>query len=182
MPDELQVNGGKIRLIIGDITAHEIESFVFYASHDLQVGSGFGTAISVRGGPSIQEELKQHGSLETTEVVISAAGKLNADHIIHAVGPRFQEENLEQKLRTTMDNCLQQAEAKGIKRIAFPAMGAGFFGVPLATCAEVMLDAISDFLTKRNGIEEVVICLLDRREYRPFAAQFSTLTNRVVTK
>ncbi|MFH1755211.1 MAG: macro domain-containing protein, partial [Candidatus Latescibacterota bacterium] len=95
MADELKVGNSTLRLLICDITDLDIQSFVFYAQHDLMVGSGFGTAIAVRGGPSIQEELKKHGPVNTTDVVVSKAGAMKADHIIHAVGPRFQEKDIE---------------------------------------------------------------------------------------
>ena len=116
----------RVRLIRGDITELDVDAFVFYAQPDLALGSGFGTAISVRGGPSIQKELDELGPVETGQAVVTGAGKLKADFIVHAVGPRFQEEDTEGKLRTTVLNSLKAAEEKGVKRIALPAMGAGF--------------------------------------------------------
>ncbi len=177
MPDSLQVNNSTIRLMTDDITALEIEAFVFYAEHDLQLGTGFGTAVSQRGGPKIQEELNPLAPLKTTDVVVSAAGNLKADHIIHAVGPRFQEQDLEGKLRTTMLNCLKAADEKGITRIAFPPMGAGFYGVPLPMCAKVTLRAIKDYLCQETKLKDVVVCVLDNREYKPFAEQLAALVS-----
>ena len=52
--DDVQINRSIVRLIKGDITEVEVDAFVFYAQHDLALGSGFGGAISVRGGPSVQ--------------------------------------------------------------------------------------------------------------------------------
>ncbi|UCD17079.1 MAG: macro domain-containing protein [Candidatus Zixiibacteriota bacterium] len=179
MSDELRVKNAVIRLAKGDITDMEIESFVYYAQHDLALGSGFGTAIAMRGGPSIQEELKQYGTLETTGVVISSAGSMKAEHIIHAVGPRFQEHDLESKLRTTIINCLTLADEKGIKSIAFPAMGVGFYGVPLGVSAEITLGTILEYLSGQTGIDEVVISLLDNREYQPYQKQFSAMSQGV---
>jgi O-acetyl-ADP-ribose deacetylase (regulator of RNase III) len=177
MPDELKVNGSKMRLLQSDITELDIDSFVYYAQHDLKLGSGFGTAISIRGGPSVQEELKSLGEVNTTDVVITGAGELKAKHIVHAVGPRFQEENLEGKLKTTILNALKKAEEKGIKTIAFPAMGVGFYGVPLDLSASVTLGTIKDYLSGETAIEDVVICLSTSREYKPYQSKFSTLAN-----
>jgi O-acetyl-ADP-ribose deacetylase (regulator of RNase III) len=175
MSDTLKVNNSTVRLVQADITELDVDAFVFYADHNLQLGSGFGTAVALRGGPSIQEELKEHGPAETTEVVVSKAGKLNAEHILHAVGPRFQEEDLEAKLRTTVLNCLTAAERNGIKKVAFPAMGVGFYGVPLATSASVTLTAARDYLSNNTGIENVIVCLLDSREFKPFSAQLAAM-------
>jgi O-acetyl-ADP-ribose deacetylase (regulator of RNase III) len=158
----------KIRLEKGDLTMMDIESIVFYARHDLSLGSGFGNAISVRGGPSIQEELKTLETINTCDVVITKAGELKAKYILHAVGPRFQETDLEAKLQKTILNTLQAASEKQIRSIAFPPMGTGFYGVPLDLSARVMCDVISDHLSGNTNIEKVVICVHDQREYKVF--------------
>jgi O-acetyl-ADP-ribose deacetylase (regulator of RNase III) len=178
MPDELKVNKSIIRLMKTDITDLEIDSFVYYAQHDLALGSGFGTSISMRGGPSIQEELKGFGSVNTTDVVVTAAGDMKAKQIIHAVGPRFQEKELEGKLKDTILNVLKAAEDKGIRAIAFPAMGVGFYGVPLDMSARVTLGTIKEYLSGDTKVEDVVVCLNDNREYKPFQNQFSALGNK----
>jgi len=173
--DETKIKDSVLRLMKTDITDMEIESFVYYAQHNLNLGSGYGTAISVRGGPGIQKELDELGPLKTTEVVASKAGEMKAQNIIHAVGPRFQEEDLEKKLETTVENCLKLAEEKGFKQIAFPPMGAGFYGVPLDVSARITLGTIKDHLAGETGIREVTICLHGLREYEPFQKQLASL-------
>lgn len=171
----MQINNGVIRLTKDDITDLQIEAFVFYAQEDLALGSGFGGAIGVRGGPSIQKELDEMGPVSTGEAVVSSAGKLKAEYIIHAVGPKFREEDIEGKLRTTMQNALQAAEEKGIEGVAFPAMGAGYYGIPAPVSAKVMTNVLADHLRGDAGIKEVVICLLDTNQYNAFNAALAAL-------
>jgi len=173
--EDVQVNRSIVRLIKADITELDVDAFLFYAQPDLALGAGFGGAIAVRGGPTVQKELDELGPLETGQAVVSAAGKLNASHIVHAVGPRFNEDGTEGKLRTTVLNSLKAAEEKGVKRIALPAMGAGFYGVPLDLCARVTLDAIKSYLEGETEIQEVIICVIDRREFTPFETQLASL-------
>jgi len=175
MSDELKVNNSTLRLQKGDITDFEIDSFVYYARNDLMLGSGFGTAISVRGGPSIQEELKTLAPIDTTKAIISAAGEMKAKYIIHAVGPKFQEENLEDKLKETIINALKEADKKEIPAVAFPPMGAGFYGVPLPVSADITLKTIADYLKGVTKIKDVVICLLDNRDYAPFKSKLADI-------
>lgn len=179
MSDQAQIKNTTLRLHRGDITDFEIEAIVYYARNDLELGSGFGTAISVRGGPTIQEELRERGTLETMQAVVSAAGNMKTQHIVHAVGPKFQEEDTERKLKATIQNALQAAEEKGITAIAFPPMGAGFYGVPLETSADITMNTIVEYLEGETGIQEVVICLLDSREYKPFQERISRLGTTV---
>jgi len=163
-----RVNKSTVRLTVGDITLLDVDAFVFYASHDLKLGTGYGTAISGRGGPSIQKELEGLGPLATCEVVVTGAGELRAKHIVHAVGPRFQEEDTNGKLARTVRKCLETADERGLRTLAMPAMGAGFYGVPLADCARVMVETIFEHLEGETGIAEVILCVLDSREYAAF--------------
>jgi len=173
--EDVQIHRSVLRIIKGDITELDVDAFVFYAQHDLALGSGFGGAISVRGGPSIQKELDELGPVETGQAVVTEAGNLNASFIVHAVGPRFNEDDIEGKLRTTVLNSLKAAEERGIKRIALPAMGAGFYGVPLDVCSRVMVEAIKGYLEGETEIQEVIICVIDRREFAPFETQLASL-------
>ncbi|MCP4725755.1 MAG: hypothetical protein GY863_12000 [bacterium] len=168
MADTQKIKNSTLNLVKGDYTDMEIESIVYYAQNDLILGSGFGNAISMRGGPTIQDELNKIGTINTTDVVVTAAGELKVNHILHAVGPKFQEEDLNSKLEKTIINCLKKADEKGIKVIAFPPMGCGFYGVPLDVSADIMFKTIGDYLNGDTSIEEVVICANDNREYIPF--------------
>ena len=175
MPDELRVGQGVIRLAAGFIIDLNVDAIVFYAGPDLALGSGFGSAISTKGGPKVQEELKKIGRIETGEAVITSGGSLKAKYIIHAAGPRFQEEGLEEKLRLTTLNALRQAEEKAIQSLALPAMGAGFYGVPLEVCARVTLEVAKKHLEGATSLREVIFCLRDSREYKPFQEQMKKM-------
>jgi len=173
--DGIQVNRSSVRLVKDDITDLDLKAFVFYAQHDLALGSGFGTAISTRGGPSVQKELDEMGPVSTCDVVVSGAGNMKADYIIHAVGPRFREDDTEGKLRTTMINALRAAEARGIESVAFPAMGAGYYGVPVDLSAKVMTDVLREYLSGETCIREAVICVLDTPQFNSFKAPFESM-------
>lgn len=172
MPEELQLNGKIIRLMVGFITdIKNMDGLVYYARPDLKLGSGFGTAISIQGGPKVQEELKQVGGAHITDVVVTGGGNLQTRCILHAVGPQFQEEECEEKLRKTMLNTLWKAQEHKLQKIAFPAMGAGFYGIPLDVCARVTLDAVRMFFSGEAAtLQEVVFCLRDSREFKVFEA------------
>jgi O-acetyl-ADP-ribose deacetylase (regulator of RNase III) len=174
-PKEKTLKQTVIRLQAGDLTALEVDAFVFYARENLEIGSGFGTAIQVRGGDSIKKELQAIGRIGMGESVITSAGNMAAKHIIHTCGPKFHEPDLERKLRESMLSALQCAAQNGLKTVAFPAMGAGFYGIPLDLCATVMLEVIKDFLQGETSLEEVIICVVDDREFKAFQDKFERL-------
>ena len=175
MAEKKTFNGCDVKLMIGDITDIEFEAFVYYANNDLDLGSGYGNAISMRGGPSIKKELTELAPIGDSQAVVSAAGELKAKHIVHAVGPKFQEENTNGKLKSTIFNALDRAKEKNIKQLAFPAMGAGFYGIPLDTCADISLTTVKEYLEKNGGFEEIIFSVLSNREFKPFQASFDKL-------
>ncbi|PKN68802.1 MAG: O-acetyl-ADP-ribose deacetylase [Deltaproteobacteria bacterium HGW-Deltaproteobacteria-12] len=176
MSNELRVNDNIIRLMVGFITdIPDMDGIVYYARPDLALGSGFGTAISIQGGPKVQEELRKYGSASVTDVVVTGAGNLKTKHILHAVGPRFQEEDEDTKLKATILNTLKKAQELKLQKIAFPAMGSGFYGIPLDASARLTLGAARDFLDKVTEPKEVVFCLRDNRELKAFQEQLQKM-------
>ncbi len=176
MVNELKVKTKTIRLMVGFITdIPGMDGIVYYARPDLTLGSGFGTAISIQCGPSVQEELKKAGSAAVTDVVVTGAGNLHFKYILHAVGPRFQEEDIEGKLKTTMLNTLNKAQELQLQKVIFPAMGAGFYGIPLDVSARLTLGVAREFLEKAADPKEVVFCLRDNRELKVFQEQLQKM-------
>jgi O-acetyl-ADP-ribose deacetylase (regulator of RNase III) len=168
---EKKIGEKVLRLVRGDITDMEIEAFVFDITEDVKLGSGHGGAIQQRGGIVIQKALDEIGSCPTGEAVVTEAGILKADWIIHANGPKFREEDEEAKLKKTVESILARAQEKGIKRLAFPPIGTGLYQVPLDLCTKVMVDTISQHLANGSTLEEVLIVAPDNREFDPFKAK-----------
>ena len=171
-----EVETEQIELITGEITLLEVDALVFYAEPNLELGSGFGTAISIRGGPTIKKELEGMGPIGTGEVVVSGAGNLKANYIIHAVGPRFLEEDIEKILETTILNSLKCAEEVEAKSIAFPPMGTGFYGISLDLCSRTLVEIVFEYLKTSKTLKQVIICVQDSKEYEPFRKQISKVT------
>ena len=164
-----RVIGSKVvRLIHADITELDVEAFVFDIESDMKLGAGFGSAIQRRGGIVIQKELDQIGSCPTGEAVVTQAGILKADYIIHVNGPKFREVDEEGKLRSATKNVLRRADEKGIKRLAIPPIGTGLYQVPMDLCVRVMVDTVAEHLANSTTLEEVLIVTMDEREYKPF--------------
>jgi O-acetyl-ADP-ribose deacetylase (regulator of RNase III) len=177
MANKKKINQGTIRLTRDDVTLTDMDAFVFYARTDLKLGAGFGNAIAVRGGPSIQEELDKLGGAEVGDAVSTAAGKLKAKHIIHAVGPTFQEQDTEAKLKKTTESVLALAEKLGVERLALPAMGSGFYGVAPEISAKVALEAIrKHFSNGDTKLREVMFCLPDGRDMGPYQKQLDAMS------
>ncbi len=169
-PVRRTVRQTQVTLLCDDLTALAVDAVVFHAKENLELGSGFGAAIQTRGGEAIKKELEKIGSVRMGEAVITTAGKLKARHVIHACGPKFQEADAENKLHACVLSALMLAGQRGLQSVALPPMGAGFYGIPLALCSRVMVDAIRDYLRGETSLREIIICVIDRREFEAFKA------------
>jgi len=168
---ERTIGDKKLRMVRGDITDMDVEAFVFDITEDAKLGSGFGGAIQQRGGIVIQKELDQIGSVPKSEAVVTQAGVLKAEYIIHVNGPKFREEDERGKLERALGSVLARAEEKGLKQLAIPPIGTGMYQVPVDLCAEVMVETISRHLANGSSLDEVLIVAQDPREIAPFAAR-----------
>ena len=175
MSDEKTINSTSLKIQKCDIADIDVESFVFYAREDLKLGSGYGTAIAMRGGPSVQESLDKLAPIPTCQAVVTEAGEMKSKYIVHAVGPKFMEPDMTDKMKKTIVNAMKAAEDKGITEIAFPAMGAGFYGLPLDESAKLTLGTIKEYVNNSTKIKNVLVCLMDNREYRQFESEFKSL-------
>jgi O-acetyl-ADP-ribose deacetylase (regulator of RNase III) len=164
---ERKIGSSVLKLVRGDITDMEVEAFVYDLGENCKLDSGYGGAISQRGGKAIQEELDLVGKLPTGAAVMTTAGKMKAKRIIHANGPKFGEPNTEAKLRLATRSALELADMNGVEQLALPPMGAGLYQVPLDLCARVMVDVVSKHLQGKTGLKEVLFVALDTREYKP---------------
>jgi O-acetyl-ADP-ribose deacetylase len=166
MSNQVQVQGRTVRVLREDITLFKADAFVYYAQESLALGTGIGGAIAVRAGAEVQKELDERGPAGPGEVVVSGAGKLPATFILHAVGPRFQEPDIEEKLQDTLQRALEVADEKKIERLAVPLMGRGFYGVPLPISTRITVEGIKKYLDGNTNIQEVIICVIDHAEVK----------------
>ncbi len=170
MAIQREVGGRVIRLVVGDITDVEVDAFVYDITEDVQLGAGYGGAITGRAGRVVQDALDEIGKCPTGEAVLTTAGKMKAEHIIHTNGPKFHEPDTEAKLQRSIDSALQIAAANNIGRLAVPPIGTGLYQVPIDLCARILVDRVTDHLGKDTPLQEVLFVALNSREYAPFEA------------
>jgi O-acetyl-ADP-ribose deacetylase len=157
----------KIRISEGDLTEVDADAIVNAANSELILGGGVAGAIRVKGGPAIQEECSRIGPIALGEAAITSAGRLKARHVIHAASMRLGESTLEENLRAATRNSLRRAVESSLKSIAFPAIGTGIAGFPIARCAEVMLEEVRAHL-EGSTLERIDFVLFDRRSLEVF--------------
>lgn len=156
-----------IELIRGDITKVAAEAIVNAANSSLLGGGGVDGAIHRAGGPTILEACRKiiarQGGCKTGQAVITPAGKLPAEYVIHTVGPVWNagKNNEAEKLAECYWNSLMLAVEHGCSSIAFPNISTGIYGFPKALAAKIAVETVREFLETTKVIEKVIFVCFD---------------------
>ena len=151
------------RIVIqqGDLTEMDTDAIVNAANNDLILGSGVAGAIRRKGGEEIQRECNEIGSIPVGYAAITSGGKLKARFVIHAASMQLGGKTTVESLRRSTAHSLRIANERGLKTIAFPAVGTGIAGFPLKECAEIMLREAGQHLRGETSLETVYFLLFD---------------------
>lgn len=160
----------RIRIEEGDLTDAAVDAIVNAANTDLVLGVGVAGAIRQKGGAPVQEECDRHGPIGLGEVALTGAGKLPARCVIHAAVLRLGEPPTEESIRGAARRALELARERGLRSIAFPALGTGVGGFSVQRCAEVLLEEARAHLAGETTLEEIRFVLFGEPMYRVFEA------------
>jgi O-acetyl-ADP-ribose deacetylase len=160
--------GERIEIRQGDITDMDVDAIVNAANNDLQLGGGLAGAISRKGGPKIQAECNEIGTIPVGGAAITSGGNLKARHVIHAASMQLGGSTSARSLRSSTAHALRIAAQRGLKTIAFPAVGAGIGGFPLRECAEIMLRETAKHFENPTSLERVCFVLFDKEALAAF--------------
>ncbi len=165
-------SGRKIVLQEGDITRVAVDAIVNAANSGLAGGGGVDGAIHRAGGPEIMRELdgirRRIGHCPTGSAVATAAGKLPAKYVFHAVGPVYRDgrHGEPELLASCYRKCLEMAEERAVTTIGFPAISTGVYGYPIGEAAEIAIREVKAHLERPDtGVHEVVFVLFGRQAY-----------------
>lgn len=161
----------ELKVIQGDITAIKVDAIVNAANSSLLGGSGVDGAIHRKGGRAILEACQKirarQGKCATGQAVITTAGNLPADYVIHTVGPVWNKggEEKEQLLRDCYRNSMDLAIKNDLKTIAFPCISTGIYKFPKVLAAEIAVETIKKFEDK-HIIDAVFFVCYDTVDFK----------------
>ena len=139
----------KPEILIGDLVAlpFRVGAVVNAANEGLAAGGGVCGVIFRAAGPDLQSACAKVAPCPTGEARITPAFAINAEHIIHAVGPKYRDGSAAEKglLASAYTSALQLADDVGLESIAFPAISTGIYGFPPNEAAPVVHAAITAF-------------------------------------
>lgn len=181
-----QVLDERIKFITGDLTEADADAIVCPSLPELDVlYTGVAGAIMRKGGDAIFAEARAIGERAKRQnpdsefpvpphsAHITNGGSLpRAKHVIHSVAVNFTEEGLSCDPETVFKsawNVLEVADANKLKSVAFPALGAGLYQVPLEKSLGAIAQATDRYLREHSEttIEKVTLVSFDPNLPKP---------------
>jgi O-acetyl-ADP-ribose deacetylase (regulator of RNase III) len=169
----------RIRLTVGDLTESDADAIVNAANNDLQLGGGVAGAIRRKGGAAIQQECNEIGSIPVGGAAITGGGKLRARFVIHAASMQLGGLTTAGALRSSTAHALRIAAERGLKSIAFPAIGTGIAGFPMSECAEIMIRETVKHLSGATSLDRVDFVLFDESALGEFEKVFRAIQSEL---
>jgi len=161
----------QLEIVVADITSLEVDAIVNAANSTLAGGGGVDGAIHRAAGPELAVAARRFAPCATGDAVMTPGFRLDATHVIHAVGPVWTggDQGEPALLASCYARSLELAGSAGLASIAFPAISTGIYGYPKDLGAAVAVGTVSARVADWPSIERVVFCCFsesDAERYR----------------
>jgi putative ATPase len=161
-----EIAGGRtFELVLGNLLEEPVDAIVNAANGHLAHGGGVAAAIARAAGPALAEEgdriVADRGEVPVGEAVVTTAGELPFEGVIHAVGPRQGQGQEEERLEAALQAAFLRAHERGWASVSFPAVSSGIFAVPLEVCARAYVAAARGFWADHpdSSVTSLRLCL-----------------------
>ncbi len=165
----------RIELWNGDICELEVDAIVSPATTSLWMSTGVAGELKRAGGDGIEFAALRQAPAEVGSAVVTPAGNLAARHVIHAVSLDRDRRTSSAAIDAATRSAMARARELGLGSLAFPALGTGIGGFPLAEAARIAVGAVRDELRTPSTIEHVVFALRGAAAYEAFAEALATV-------
>lgn len=139
----------KFSIIKGDIAylPFHVDAIVNAANSALVPGGGVDGAINKKAGPELGRAMLKFGGTPTGTAVYTPAFDLNADYVIHAVGPKYQdgEHGEAELLAAAYQSIIKLAQKLEVNSLAIPFLSTGVYGYPLEEAINIAVENVKKF-------------------------------------
>ena len=162
-----------MKTLFTDITTLECDAIVNAANSSLLGGGGVDGAIHRAAGSELVHECRLLGGCKPGEAKITKGYELKAKHIIHTVGPVWNngEYNEQGTLTSCYINSLELCRKHQLKSVAFPCISTGIYSFPKDLAAEIAVKTCKEFIT--DFPLDVTFCCFERSDFEIYTPLLS---------
>src|ERR1700749_2182051 len=157
-----------IQIVQGDITRLNVDAIVNAANTSLLGGGGVDGAIHRAAGPDLLAECRMLHGCETGDAKITKGYRLPARHVIHTVGPVWQDGSLgeDELLASCYRRSIELCRDHELTSVAFPAISTGIYRFPADRAAGIAISTAVDALSASPTLARVVFCCFSQNSAR----------------
>ena len=150
----------RLEVIVADITTLRVDAIVNAANTSLLGGGGVDGAIHRAAGPGLLDECRTLRGCQTGGAKITLGYRLPARHVIHAVGPVWNNGSRgeEEALASCYARAIELCQSYGLSSVAFPAISTGVYGFPAERAARIAVSTTVAALPSAPAINQVIFC------------------------
>jgi O-acetyl-ADP-ribose deacetylase (regulator of RNase III) len=154
----------RLEVIVADITTLRVDAIVNAANTTLLGGGGVDGAIHRAAGPQLLEECRALGGCETGGAKITSAYRLPARHVIHAVGPVWNDGRggEDRALASCYARAIELCQHHRLVSVAFPAISTGVYRFPADRAARIAVSSTVEALQAASVVDRVIFCCFSK--------------------
>lgn len=148
----------KIVILQNDIWKMEVDAIICHANTELEMCEAISSQLLEYGGDAIQNECNSFDQLSKGQAVITTAGQLPAQNLIHAIVHNLGEDyndGEEEFLMKAIREAFIIIREKKLKTIALPLIGSSSLNIPVKRAAELIMAEIKKHLDGETSVENI---------------------------
>ena len=151
-----------IEIHSGDITQLFVDAIV-NAANELLIGGGVDGAIHAAAGPELVDASQKLAPCPAGNARLTPGFNLNANFVIHAVGPIFRNgsHGESEVLTDTYRSALEIADQHNFTSVAFPCISTGAYSFPQDDACEIAIQTCAEWLKQHEHPKTIVFCCFE---------------------
>lgn len=159
-----------IRVVVDDIAFVQADAVIRPATATLEPTSAALRHLEQVGGPGLWKQLQVQQALAVGAAVVTGAGELAAEFVIHAVIRSVTEPVSAAGVRRALVSAMQRAVDWQLTRVTIPPLGTGAGNLGVEEAAQVMVDVLGQHTAVAAYPSDVAIVVENDQEKQVFEA------------
>jgi O-acetyl-ADP-ribose deacetylase (regulator of RNase III) len=159
-----------ISVRIDDLAFFDGEAIVRPVNEDLGATTPLLRRLELAAGTQLYNQIRLQEPLPVGAAIVTSAGELAADLLVHAVVMSRTEPVSRETVRHALTSALQRVEAWQIKQVGIPPFGLGAGNLEIDESAQVMLAVISQHLLGARFPEDITLIAETSEEERALSS------------